>query len=114
MCLLVGVAEQAVCRDREPAVPRRSRQRAAERLRRNSDEGQLVPDRLGSERKRDHERVEQLGASDHRTEARQVIARTPTAPRRRLWVLGILTLALCLAAGMTLGASADAKKKHKK
>jgi hypothetical protein len=32
----------------------------------------------------------------------------------RLAILGILTLALCLAAGMALGSPAQAKKKHKK
>jgi hypothetical protein len=34
--------------------------------------------------------------------------------RWRLTTLGILTLALCIAVGMMLGASAQAKKKHKK
>jgi subtilisin-like proprotein convertase family protein len=42
-------------------------------------------------------------------------ARRPADKRlRRLAILGVMALALCAVVGLTLGASAEAKKKHKK
>src|SRR5689334_11467470 len=116
MSVLPRSTQSTVRRHREPGLPGRGWHRAAERLRRTADEGELALDGLGSVRQHDDECAEQLGTSDHRGEARQVSAyeQIGAQGRRRLAVLVVLALALCLAAGLTLGASADAKKKHKK